>query len=102
MAIREGIGCVHLQIDVFGALRPLWIPETEKKKAKEFRTRVWQHLPVPFQTVLVEEHSEICEHFGEYPTADTYGLYSVTGDQIGPDRSEDQTENPVRGKPRCL
>ena len=77
-------------------MRLLWIPETEQKKAKEFRTRVWQHLPVPFQTFLKEEHSEICEHFGEYPTADTYGLYCVTGDQIGPDRSEDQTEKPVR------
>ena len=96
LAIREGVGCVHREIDVFGALRPLWIPETEKKKAKEFMTRVWQHLPIPFQTFLKEEHSEIWEHFGDDPTADTYGLNCVTGHKPGPDGSEAQPEKPVR------
>ena len=85
-----------MALEVFGALRPLWFPETEKKKKKEFGTRVWEHLPVPFQRFLEEEHPEICEHFDPDPTADPDGLYCVTGDEIGPDRSEDQTEKPVR------
>ena len=96
LALREAVGSVHLEIDVFGALRPFWIPQAEKKEAKEFRTRVWQHLPIPFQTFLKEEHSEIWEHFGDDPTADTYGLYCVTGHKIGSDGSEAQTEKPVR------
>ena len=51
---------------------------------------------MPFQTFLKEEHREICEHFDEDPTADSFDLYCVTGDEIGPDKSEDQTEKPVR------
>ena len=96
LALREAVGSVHLEIDVFGALRPFWIPQAEKKEAKEFRTRVWQHLPIPFQTFLKEEHSDICEHFDDDPTADTYGLYCVSGHKIGSDGSEAQTEKPVR------
>ena len=93
---RVNLMAYYMSLEVFGALRPLWLVTTEKKKARGFRTRVWQHLPIPFQTFLTEEHPEICEHFEKVPTADAHELYRVTGDQMGPDRSEDQTDKPVR------
>ena len=93
---RVNLMAYYMSLEVFGALRPLWVPATVTTKTREFRTRVWQHLPVPFQAFLRAEHSEVCEYFAQDSGADTYGLYCVMGDQMGPDRSEDQTEKLVR------
>ena len=69
-----------MHIEVFEALRPFWWLTEEESKKHIWRSRIWQHLPVPFQDLFRTGHEAASAEFIDQPTLDTCALYFVTGD----------------------